>query len=262
MISVCSKELRALSAPFILLILISVMSPTNRATAASRDEAAEYKACIKLTKREPEMAFGSALSWRDQGGGFPARHCAALALVEMKKYHLAAPRLEKLAEEMLVSGSEFVIPVLSQAANSWLLAEDYQRANAVASAALKIEPDNMELLIDRARILAQAKNYQEAFNDLDKALRLNPTRVDALAFRASALRQLGNNDRAMEDAELAISLQPDLIDALIERGILHRLAGNKDQARKDWMKVLSISPHSPAGDTARQNLEKLDFKKN
>jgi len=244
------------------LILLALVPYWGNAKAASQDQASEYKACIKLTKREPELAFGSALSWRDQGGGFPARHCAALALIEMKKYHLAAPRLEKLAEEMRATGSDFVIPTLSQAANTWLLAENYARANAVATAALEIEPDNVELLVDRSRILAQAENYQEAFNDLDKVLRLDPTHTDALTFRAAALRQLGNNKRAMEDVELALSLHPDLIDALIERGILHRLAGNKDQARKDWMNVLSISPHSPAGETARRNLEKLDYKSN
>lgn len=234
---------------------------SDTATAASRDEAAEYKACIKLTKREPELAFESALTWRDQGGGFPARHCAALALVGMKKYHIAAPRLEKLAEEMRDSGSHLVVPVLSQAANAWLLAEDYERANAVATTALEIAPQNIEMLIDRSRILAKAANYREAFNDLDLVLRLDPARSDALAFRASAWRQLGNNERALEDVELALSLTPNLIDALIERGILLRLAGNTDDARRDWLKVLEISPHSPAGETARRNLEKLDVRK-
>lgn len=240
--------------------VLSISTMTSGVVNAGVNAAEEYKACIKLTKREPELAFESALSWRDQGGGFPARHCAALALVGMKKYHIAAPRLEKLADEMLKAGSDFVIPVLSQAANSWLLAEDYSRANAVASAALELEPGNIELLIDRSRILAKAENYQEAFNDLDLVLQLDPSRPDALAFRGAALRQLGNNARAMEDVQLALSLQPDLVDALIERGILERLAGNIDAARKDWLKVLEISPHSPAGEIARINIEKLDVK--
>jgi len=242
----------------LFLSLIAYALPVST-KAYARDEAREYKACIKLTKREPEFAFESALSWRDQGGGFPARHCAALALIAMKKYHIAAPRLEKLAEEMQTSGLDLVVPILSQAANTWLLAENFSRANAVASAALEMEPDNIELLIDRSRILAAAENYQEAFNDLDLVLRLDPTRSDALAFRAAAWRQLGNNKRAMEDADLSLSLQPDLIDALIERGILHRLAGNREKAQQDWMKVLELSPNSPAGEIARKNIEKLEF---
>lgn len=243
------------------LVAAAALSVPQPAQAASRDDAAEYDACIKLTKREPELAFESALSWRDQGGGFPARHCAALALVALKKYHIAAPRLEKLAEEMQKAGSRLVVPILSQSANAWMLAGDYARANAVATAALEIEPENIEMLIDRSRILARAKNYQEAFNDLDHVLRLDPTRPDALAFRASAWRHLGNDVRALEDIELALSLTPDLIDALIERGILHRLSGNIEEARKDWLKVLDISPNSPAGEIARKNIERLDVKK-
>jgi tetratricopeptide (TPR) repeat protein len=239
---------------------VSAISFSGAAYAAQRNEADEYKACIKLTKREPEIAFESALSWRDQGGGSPARHCAALALIGIKQYHLAAPRLEKLAEEMRSSGSELVLPTLRQAANSWLLAKNYPRAHAVASAALEIEPDNEGVLIDRARILAAAENYQEAFDDLDLALRLNPTRPDALTFRAAARRHLGQMDRALEDADLAVSLSPKFVDALIERGILLRLAGRDDEARADWLKVLQLSPNSSAGETARKNIEKMDVR--
>lgn len=241
------------------LIILSI-APGADAQAA-RDEAHEYKACLKLTKREPEAAFESALTWRDQGGGFPARHCAALALVEMKKYHLAAPRLEKLAEDMMIAGSEHVTDLLSQTGNIWLLAEDPVRADAVFSAALEIEPDNINLMIDRARALAVAENYQTALADLNNALQRDPARTDALAFRASAYRHLGNPGRALEDVELALSLAPGSVDALLERGILYRLDGQIDQARKDWLKVLEISPYSPAGELARKNIEKLDVEK-
>jgi len=226
--------------------------------ASARNEKEEYDACLSLTKREPEYAFESALAWRDQGGGFPARHCAAVALVEMKKFHIAAPRLEKLAQDMRDAGSPLVITMLMQAANAWLLAEDYSRAYAVASAALELLPDDINLLIDRSRILAAAENYQEAFNDLDLALRLDPTRVEALIYRAAAWRHLGNNDRAFEDVDLALSLNPQQVDGLIERGIIYRLMGENDKARTDWQKVLEITPNSKAGETARRNLEKMD----
>ncbi len=244
---------------FILLATFLCLQLTV-ASSATRNEQDEYEACIKLTKKDPEIAFESALSWRDQGGGFPARHCAALALVGMKKYHLAAPRLEKLAQEMREAGSHLVLAVLSQAANTWLLAEDYPRAYGVVTAALELNPNDVDLLVDRSRILAAAENYQDAFNDLDLALRISPTRIDALVFRAVAWRHLGNNERAFEDVDLALSLLPDDVDGLVERGILHRLLNRPDEARKDWLKVLELTPNSPAGETARRNLEKMDVK--
>ena len=241
-----------------LLAILLASSHVTPGTAQDRDEQAEYKSCLTLTEREPEMAFESALAWRDKGGGFPARHCAALALMEMKKYHIAAPRLEELAEDMQESGSPLMVAVLGQAANAWLLAENYQRALAVASAALEFEPDNIDLRVDRARIFAQTNNFNAAFDDLDYALKLDPTRSDALVFRGAAWRQLGNNNRAMEDIELALSLTPDLLAGLVERGILLRLSGQDNLARADWLKVLNLSPYSAAAETARINLEKLD----
>ncbi len=230
--------------------------------AQERDEQAEYNACLTLTKREPEMAFESALAWKGEGGGFPARHCEALALVALKKYHIAAPRMEELAEDMAGAGSPLAAKILSQAANIWLLADDASRGYAVASAGLEIDPENIDLLVDRSRMSARLGDYRAAREDLDRALQVDPTRTDALTFRAAAWRQLGNNPRALEDVELALSLTPDLPDALIERGILYRDSGRRDLARKDWMKVLDLSPYSVAGDTARINLENLDVNKN
>jgi regulator of sirC expression with transglutaminase-like and TPR domain len=238
------------------------LNMSSESAAQTRDEQAEYKSCLTLAKHEPEMAFESALAWRDKGGGYPARHCATLALTEMEKYHIAAPLLEELAEDMRKIGSPFMVAVLAQAANAWLLAKNYERALAVANAALELEPDNIDLHIDRARIYAQVNNYQSAFEDLDYALRLDPTRSDALVFRGAAWRQLGNNERAMEDIELALSLAPESIDALVERGILFRLKGQDDLARADWLKVVNLSPYGAAAEVARINLENLDVDKN
>ncbi|MZR29922.1 tetratricopeptide repeat protein [Sneathiella litorea] len=226
-----------------------------------RTQESEYEACLTLTRREPEKAFESALAWRDSGGGFPARHCVALALVAMKKYDHAALTLEELAEDMQGAGSELLVPVLTQAANVWLLADEYDRANAVATTGLEIDPENINLLVDRSRILAKVGDYKGAFDDLDLALKLDPARSDALTFRAAAWRHLGDNARALEDVELALSLEPDLPDALIERGILYEAADKRDLARKDWLRVLDLATNTAAGDEARRHLESLDVNK-
>ena len=245
---------------------ISLALPQSAALGAGaadgiRTQESEYEACLTLTRREPEKAFESALAWRDSGGGFPARHCVALALVAMKKYDHAALTLEELAEDMQAAGSDLVVSVLTQAANVWLLAEEYERANAVATTGLGIEPENINLLIDRSRILARVGDYKRAFDDLDLALKLDPARADALTFRAAAWRQLGDDVRALEDVELALSLEPDLADALIERGILYQKSGKTDLARTDWLRVLELVPNSPAGDEARRHLEAIDVNK-
>ena len=63
---------------------LAVMALTAVAPAfgQSADES-EYAACLKLLDHDAEAAFESALAWQDAGGGAPARHCAALALVRL-----------------------------------------------------------------------------------------------------------------------------------------------------------------------------------
>ncbi|TNE37084.1 MAG: tetratricopeptide repeat protein [Alphaproteobacteria bacterium] len=250
-------------ASLFLIIALFLLPPIQPAgaeetTASGESPRVRYQNCLAQTKKAPELALENAFAWRDEGGGFPARHCVALALVAMKKYDIAAPKLEELAEDMRKAGSPLLVPVLSQAANVWLLAGNYERAEAVATAALEIEPQNIDLLIDRSRIRAKTGNYQGAYDDLDLVLKLDPTRTDALTFRAAALRQLGQITRALEDVELALSLEPGLVDALAERGILYHLTGKDDLARKDWLAAINLAPKSPAADLARLNLENLD----
>jgi len=133
-------------------------------------------------------------------------------------------------------------------------------ALAAQSAALSLEPDNVELLIDRSVTLAQARNYWEAIDDLNRALELAPGRGDVLVLRASAYRYVDALDLAAEDLAAALAHNPDDVEALLERGILRRLTGDDDGARADWVRVVSLDPQGPAAEAARDNLERLDVK--
>ena len=69
-----------------------------------------------LTRRDTMAAFEQALNWQDQGGGAPAKHCAAAALVAMKQFKEGATRLEALAQEIKQAEFEQVrIGALAQA---------------------------------------------------------------------------------------------------------------------------------------------------
>ncbi|SLN23492.1 tetratricopeptide repeat protein [Oceanibacterium hippocampi] len=224
------------------------------------DSAHQYAACINLTQRDPENAFESALAWHDEGGGTPADHCAAMALVALGEYGEAATRLEALADEMVRSNPDLVAQTLAQAANAWMLADASGRAEAVLTAALERAPEDPELLIDRARARAELGILDEAVSDLDLVLSLDPTRADALAFRAAARRHLGQTELALEDVETALVINPGSVDALLERGILRRMEGDRDGARHDWMTIIEIAANTPASDLARANIEQMDVR--
>lgn len=222
-------------------------------------EEQRYQSCMQMTRIDPNQAFEEALGWQDSGGGIPARHCAAVALMLLGHYPQAAERFESLAAAMPDDApSDIVSDVLAHAGIAWMEAGDLDRAYAVQSAALELSPRLPTIRIDRALVLAQQNRFWEAIDDLNKALEVGPPDPTALAMRASAYRFVDAMDLAMEDAQAAVALDPEHPEALLERGILYRLAGDKEAARRDWLKLIELHDGRPAAEDARRNLELLD----
>lgn len=246
--------------PFAKYFAIPLFALVLTGPATAETEREKYHNCISQTQRAPEDALGVAMSWRDNGGGFPARHCVALALVALKRYNQAAAKLEQLALDMKAAGPARQTAMLGQAGNAWMLAGNFHRARDVFTTALDFAEDSVDLLIDRARASAALNDNEAAFADLDKAVALNPERDDALALRAAARRRIGDYGRALEDAEMALAINPGNPEALLERGTLRRRAGDVAGARADWLRVATDHANTPAGDEAQAKLEKLDLK--
>jgi tetratricopeptide (TPR) repeat protein len=219
-----------------------------------------YEVCLMTAKNEPEKGFEMAGKWLALGGGPPARHCEAIALIGMKEYSEAATRLEALAalneDESVRAG------VLSQAGQAWLLMGELSRALQAQTAALDAMPvknrQHANILVDRAATYADAGEYADAVIDLNASLAIEPQNPDALAFRASARRHLDEVDVALVDAEQAVALDPHNIIGLLERGIIYKLKARPDAARQDWLRIIQIAPDSDAGRAARTNIERMD----
>lgn len=219
-----------------------------------------YRDCVALAGRRPVEAFEAALNWIDQGGGIPARHCAALALSSQGIHDEAANRLEKIAEDMLRDAPAKRAEILGQAGNAWLLAGQVERAVAVFSTGLKLAPGMVDLYIDRARAYANVGDIERARTDLDDALAISPDWIEALVFRASARRQLGDQAGARKDVERALVLEPRHAEGLLERGMINRIGGNERAARSDWLETIRVAPNTQAAEAARRNIELLDVK--
>lgn len=216
-----------------------------------------YQRCLQLAHSDPQKGFDDAEAWHNIGGGFPAQHCAAIALVGLKKYAEAAAQLESLANAMLQEGPEMRADALEQAGQSWLLANQPNDAKIAFDAALALKPKNAELLIDRAEAAALGGKFFDAIDDLNTVLDENPKRVDALIYRASAYRQLGSLDLAHDDVERALILDPDSIAGLLERGNIRRLQNDDAGAKADWQRVVRSAPGTPAAASAQNNLAHL-----
>ena len=220
--------------------------------------AQQYDECLALARKDPQRAYDRAMAWRNTGGGFPADHCAAVALVELGKYTEAAQKLEGMAGAMMQADPAMRAEALEQAGNAWLLADKAAAAKADFDAALTLKPKDVEILIDRAEASALDKKFFDAIDDLNRVLDVSPKRVDALIYRASAYRQLGSLDLALDDATRALTLDPNALAGLLERGNIRRLKGDADGAKGDWQRILQLDEKSPEAKAARDNLARLD----
>ncbi|HZS84757.1 MAG TPA: tetratricopeptide repeat protein [Stellaceae bacterium] len=239
-------------------LLLLVPAPAAHAQHLPSVEAEHYARCMAEARRDPAAAWDSALAWRGTGGGHPAEHCAAVALIGLHRYSEAGKRLDKLAAEMAKAPAALRAEVLDQAGQAWLLAGDMARAESALTAALAAAPEDPGLLTDRAEIYGAEKRYREAIADLDHALKRDPERIDALVFRASAYRATGQLEPALRDVEAALRRAPDDPDALLERGNLRRLSGDEAGARQDWQRLAALAPGTPAGAAAKDNLAHLE----
>ena len=220
-------------------------------------DAASYESCMKLAREDPAAGRKQAQEWQKSGGGHPADHCFAVALIGLRQYKEAAGRLEALGQAMVRAPESLRAAVFDQAGQAWMLAGDPARAYAAAGLALGLRPDDPELLLDRAEAAGAAGWYDKAVPDLDRVLKADPSRVDALIYRAAANRALGRLDPAFDDISQALKLAPDSVPALLERGNIRSLRGDLEGARLDWERVATASPGSPSAIAAKKNLARL-----
>lgn len=217
-----------------------------------------YQACVAAVGVSADDAFEKAITWRDRGGGLPAEHCAALALISLDEPGEAASRLNALAQRKDAGTAEERAALLAQSGNAWLLANQAENAEVAFSAALKLTPKDADMWTDRARARAARQDWANAETDLNSALGFDKTHPELFVLRAAARQAQANKAGYKADIDAALALDPTFPDALVERGAMKMDAGDKAGARADFVQVLVRAPDSPAADMVRKRIETLE----
>jgi tetratricopeptide (TPR) repeat protein len=220
----------------------------------------QYTACMQLAHADAKSAEKTAARWHAKGGGVPAMHCLSFALLALGYYAQAAEHMELLARGNHKLSAALRGDLYGQAGNAWTIAGKPERAYRSQSAALKLKPNDPDLLIDRSITLVGTGKYWEALDDLNQALETKPRSADALVFRATVWRHLNSLELAKEDIRRALNLAPDRRDALLERGMIAAKRGYLATARADWSRVIELNPSGSLADAARANLQRIDVK--
>jgi tetratricopeptide (TPR) repeat protein len=218
--------------------------------------------CVAFAREKPREGLERATAWKEQGGGFYADHCIAMAQFLLHDYAAAAQRFEELATRMLGLPAVQRAQTLDQAGQSWLSARQPARAKAAFDAALQLGGEEADLLIDRSEAFADLGQYWDAIDDLNRAIELAPDRADAYIYRGTAYRYVDARELALEDIQHGLALAPNSAMGLLERGNLRRLSGDVAGARQDWLRVTELAPQTPAGKAAATNLANLKAKGN
>jgi tetratricopeptide (TPR) repeat protein len=234
-------------------ILLFVLVLPLPALAAAAPDPQHYRLCLNAAKSNPSAALVDAESWAKAGGGVPAQHCGAVALVGLKRYAEAAVRLDKLGSAKDLPDASFRTELFDQAGNAWLLAGNGAKAVQSFSAALTLSAGDPDLFADLARAQAMRKNWAEVELDMNAALQITPHRADLLVLRASARRARGRFAEARADIVQALKLNPGDGIALVESGLLRREMGDIGGARRDFQAALKTS----SAPEAKENLDAL-----
>ncbi len=251
--------MRFLSVPAAAILMAgaaaAVAAPRSPLDDPALAGSTRYERCLALAQARPRAALEAAGAWRE--GGVSAVHCVAVALVSIGRYSEAALKLDGLARDPAIRDPDHRAELFDQAGNAWLLAHKPGPAESSFSAALRLEPDNPDLLADRARAKAMVQDWTGADSDLSTALERAPARPDLLVLRASARRALRRAKEALADIEAALRLKPGDAEALVERGVLRFDAGDKAGAAADWQQTITLAPNGDAAQAAREHLAQL-----
>jgi tetratricopeptide (TPR) repeat protein len=133
--------------------------------------------------------------------------------------------------------------------------ESYDLANAAVNAVLKKDPDNVQALLDKAVICIQTKAYKEAVTPLNQVLKLQPDNQIALMDRAIAQLQSHQLDAAQRDYEALQKLLPTVHQIYWGLGEIAYLRTNVPAAIQHYEAYLKHAP--PGTDEAKQIAERL-----
>lgn len=247
--------------PLSLLLLAGTAQAQEQELDPALD-AKRYDGCVRAIPTDAKAAENYAIQWQSKGGGLPARHCQALAQLELGNPAGAAQTLAKAAQAAETQKAPQAADFWGQAGNAALLAGDAKAAvgyfNSAIVAAGEFAPlRTANLLIDRARAQVELGNLSAARTDLDRATGLAPKDSTAWLLSATLARRQNDLPRAAADIARAAALAPGDPDIQFEQGATLAATGDVAAARKLWETLVKSAPGTPAAALAGKALAAL-----
>ena len=210
----------ALIAPFVLQL--------SAGDILRQQDKDRLEACILKLESNPSEAYEDGLAWQSEGNRPEARHCTALALIELGREEEGAARLEHLALAT-DGGTRFArAHYFFLAGNAWNLARRPEAAEVAFSEAIRLTPNDPDKYLGRARARLLQEQWSDAESDLTAALLHRAADIVSFQLRGEARLRLGDLDGALEDVQAALALDPENIESFLLRGRIREAVHLKD----------------------------------
>ncbi|MEO1493751.1 MAG: hypothetical protein AAFV19_16485 [Pseudomonadota bacterium] len=218
----------------------------------------DYDTCLTLIGFDPAQAELEAGEWARFGGGAPARHCYALALIENGAPGRAIDELLDIVAEEGLLADQARAEILVQAGELLVEEGDLVTAGVVAAQAISLDGGTPGAAGLRASIRLRQNNPRGALEDLNTALAGGTSNPRLLILRASAYRAIDQFIAARDDAVFATELAPDFAEAWLERGRVEARLRDKRSARDSLLRAIDLDRGGRIGLAAQNALQRME----
>ncbi|MDE6438926.1 MAG: tetratricopeptide repeat protein, partial [Muribaculaceae bacterium] len=119
--------------------------------------------------------------------------------------------------------------------------DDYGGAMDDYDYALQLDPLSVPATYNRGLLRMEVRDFDNAVKDFTRVLELDPEDYRSLYNRAVIYSEKHDIKRAMADVDKLVDRFPDLPEALYMRSNLHRMAGEMGAAERDYNKALAMA---------------------
>jgi tetratricopeptide (TPR) repeat protein len=135
-------------------------------------------------------------------------------------------------------GSEYLL----EAAVALEFDEQFSEALTYLEQALKINPDNYDLLLVKARVLKEAGDIKTSLSICDRLIELFSSDFSGYCLRSNIYFLLGWYDKAMTDAHKACEVAPANPNSFMARAFVQMQLGHYEEALRDFEQTLHFDP--------------------
>ena len=128
--------------------------------------------------------------------------------------------------------------------------DDYFGAMADYDYAIQLDPLNSAAIYNRGLLRMESRDNDRAIADFSRVLELDPEDYRALYNRVLLYSETRNYTKALEDVNRLIERFPELPEAIYMRSDIYRSQGKMSAAETDYKRALAMAKALPPGGTA------------